>query len=210
MARKSKEVEPIDDVFDEDYVPTIIIPPIEEEIALPKNAQDAMPNLTREEELQVRAATIKMISDMQGTELTPTVVDEIKAQEIAKEMMTNPEHKPDYSLYPNETIAFLAGMVGQMNAKIVDDLADLKLYVVNNLIKIAETAKDDKSKLTALTKLGEVDGVDAFKKRSEMTVKHQSIEEVENELLTTLKNIKGRVIDAEYQEINREDNEING
>jgi len=207
MARKSKEVEPVDDVFDDDYVPTIILPPIEEDIALPKNAQEAMPLLSREEELQVRAATIKMISDMQGTELTPTVIDEVKAQEIAKEMMTNPEHKPDYSTYPNETIAFLAGMVSQMNTKIVDDLAELKLYVVNNLVKIAETAKDDKSKLTALTKLGEVDGVDAFKKRSEMTVKHQSIEEVESELLMTLKNIKGRVIDAEIVEDSQDDDE---
>ena len=200
------------DLQEDDYsyvyeVPTIILPPIEEDVALPKSARDAMPELSKEEELQVRAATIKLIADFKGKELAPTKLDEIKAQEIAKEMLSNPAHRPDYSMYPNETVAFLAGMVQQMNTKIVDDLADLKLYVINNLIKIAETAKDDKSKLTALTKLGEVDGVDAFKKRTEMTVKHQSIEEVEEELMNTLKNIKSKVIDVEYTEVTEKDDE---
>jgi hypothetical protein len=45
--------------------------------------------------------------------------------------------------------------------------------------------------------LGEIDGVDAFKKRSEVTHKHMSIEEVEKELLQTLENLEDKVIDVE-------------
>ena len=75
------------------------------------------------------------------------------------------------------------------------------MYVVNNLIKEVELAKDPKTRIAALTKLGEIDGVDAFKKRSEVTMKVQSIEEVEKELLETLNVLEKRVIDVEFDEV---------
>jgi hypothetical protein len=99
-------------------------------------------------------------------------------------------------------------MVSQMNVSVVDDLADLKMYVVNKLIAEVENARDAKTRVAALSKLGEIDGVDAFKKRTEMTVKMQPIEEVEKELLETLSNIESKVIDVEAREIvfgNRKD-----
>jgi len=91
-------------------------------------------------------------------------------------------------------------MVAQMNVSIVEDLADFKLYVVNKLVQEVETGRDAKSRLTALRSLGEVDGVDAFKRRSELTIKMQSIEEVEKELLATLESIEIKAIDVEARE----------
>ena len=88
-----------------------------------------------------------------------------------------------------------------MNVSVVEDLADLKMYVVNKLIAEVENARDAKTRVAALSKLGEIDGVDAFKKRSEMTVKVQPIEEVEKELLETLSSIEAKVIDVEAREI---------
>jgi hypothetical protein len=141
---------------------------------------------------------------MTGQPIEPSQANVDEATELAKEMMTNPMHRPNFSKYPNETLAMLAGMVAQTNVAIVDDLADLKLYVVNNLIKEYEMAKDPKVKLTALSKLGEVDGVDAFKKRTEITHKIMSKEEVEAELMATLDKIQGRIIDAEARDITHE------
>ena len=92
-------------------------------------------------------------------------------------------------------------MVAQTNVAIVDDLADLKMYVVNKLVMEVENARDAKIRVAALSKLGEIDGVDAFKKRSEMTVKHQTMEEVEKELLQTLESIETKVIDVEAKQI---------
>jgi len=189
------------DIYDTDDIPVVIVPPIEENIPLPSNATEAFPDLSPEEELLMRAKTIKLLADFQGKPIEPDSIDAIKAQVVAKQMMTDRNFRPEYSKYSDEMIAFLAGCVSQMNVQIVDELADLKLYVINNLVKIAETAKDDKSKLTALTKLGEIDGVDAFKKRSEVVHKVESIEEVEKELLKTLQNLKERVIDVEFVEI---------
>jgi hypothetical protein len=102
-------------------------------------------------------------------------------------------------------MAYLAGMVAQTNCMLVDELSDLKLYVVNKLIYEVEHAKSAKERISALTKLGEIDGVDAFKKRTEMTVKVQSIEEVEKELLTVLDDIEYSVVETPAEEGGSED-----
>jgi hypothetical protein len=75
------------------------------------------------------------------------------------------------------------------------------MYVVNKLVAEVENARDPKVRVAALSKLGEIDGVDAFKKRSEVTHKHMSIEEVEEELLNTLTAIEDKVIDVEAKAV---------
>lgn len=179
------------------------IPNIEDNIPLPANASEALPELSPSEELQMRANTIKFIAELTGQDITPSKGDVDTATELAREMIENPKHRPEFAKYPNETLAFLAGMVSQMNVTVVDDLAELKTYVVNKLIQEVETSKDAKTRVAALTKLGEVDGVDAFKKRSEMTVRSLPIEEVEKELLATLSSIEDKVIDVEAREVVR-------
>jgi hypothetical protein len=173
------------------------VPDIEENIPLPSNAKEAFPELSPAEELNARAATIKFISDLTGQPIVPNESNAQEAKALAKEMAENPQFRPEFANYPNETLALLAGMVAQMNVSIVEDLADLKLYVVNKLVMEVENAKDAKARITALTKLGEVDGVDAFKKRSEVTHKVQPLEEVEKELLETLKFLKSKTIEAD-------------
>jgi hypothetical protein len=180
---------------------TTLVPPIEENIPLPDNAREAFPDLTAEQELQMRANVITLMSDLTGQELAPTQENAEEAKSIAKQMMANPQYRPDYSKYPNETLAMLAGMVAQMNVSIVEELSDLKMYVVNKLVAEVENAKDPKVRVAALSKLGEIDGVDAFKKRSEVTHKHMSIEEVEEELLSTLTAIEDKVIDVEAKAV---------
>jgi hypothetical protein len=172
------------------------IPEIEENIPLPDTAFDAMPELTPAQELEMRARTIKLLSDITGVPVAPDETDRTQAVGLARQMMENPEMRPDYALYPNETMAYLAGMIAQTNVKLVDELSDLKLYVVNKLIYEVEHAKDPKARISALSKLGEVDGVDAFKKRSEMTLQVKPLAEVEKELLETLSVLETKFIEV--------------
>lgn len=160
----------------------VAVPDIEENYALPVNAVDALPELTPVEELNMRARTIMLLSELTGEALLPDQAGRDQAQDLAKQMMQDPHLRPDYAKYPNDVMAYLAGLVAQSNCMIVEDLADLKLYVVNKLVYEVEHAKDSKSRISALAKLGEIDGVDAFKRRTEMTVTHKSIVEVESEL----------------------------
>lgn len=170
------------------------VPDIEENIPLPANAKEAFPELTPGQELEMRANVIKLMSDLTGQPIVPSQKNTDEAKELAKAMTANPDYRPDFAAYPNETLAMLAGMVNQMKVSIVDDLAELKMYVVNKLVTEIETTKDTKARITAISKLGEVDGVDAFKRRTEVTHKSQSLEEVEKELLEMVSYFKAKTI----------------
>jgi hypothetical protein len=187
----------------------IMMPNIEEDIPLPKNPKDAMPELGMEEELQVRVETVKTIADLKGEPIPDAnPKEQQKAVDFVKRVMTDPNFKPEYGNYSDPTMAFCAGMVAQTQVLLAKELADYKLYVVNNLIKVIESTKNPKEKTTALRALGEVDGVDAFKKKTEVTHKMESMEEVEKELLTMLNEFKqkglmkepAQTIDAEVIE----------
>lgn len=180
-----------------------IVPPIEENIPLPESAKEAFPELTVTQELEMRANVVKLMSDLTGQPISPTQDNANEAKEIAKRMITDPASRPDFATYPNETLAYLAGMVAQMNVSIVSELSEFKMYVVNKLVAEIEASKDPKVRVAALGKLGEIDGVDAFKKRTETTIKIQSLEEVEKELLETLSSIEDKVIDVEAREVVR-------
>jgi hypothetical protein len=187
----------------------IMMPNIEEDVPIPKNSKEAMPELGMEEELQVRVETIKTIADLKGEPIPDaSPKEQQKAVDFVKEVMTNPNFKPEYGNYTDPTMAFCAGMVAQTQVLLAKELADYKLYVVNNLIKVIESTKNPKEKTTALRALGEVDGVDAFKKKTEVTHKMETMEEVEKELLTMLNDFKqkglmkepAQTIDAEVIE----------
>jgi len=190
----------------------IMMPPIEESVPIPKNSKEAKPEMSMEEEITVRAETIKVMADLKGEPIEPSYKDQKDAVDLAKEMMTNPLLKPEFGTYTNETMAFLAGLVGQTQCMLVKDLADFKLYVINNLVKVIESTDNPKEKTTALRALGEVDGVDVFKKKTEVTHKVETMEEVEKELLSMLNDFKAKglmkppaeTIDAEVIEVKDE------
>lgn len=174
--------------------PEYHMPDIESDYPLPKNATEALPELSPAEELNMRARTIAFLAELEGKQILPSWENERDATKLAHQMMNDPKMRPDFAKYPNETMAYLAGMIQQSNCMLVEELSDLKMYVVNRLIQEVEEAKDSKTRISALAKLGEVDGVDAFKKRTEMTVKVQPMEEVEKELLSILEGVEYKVM----------------
>ena len=173
------------------------VPDIEEDIPLPSDALEALPELTSTEEIEMRARTIKFFSDLSGVLIEPSKDQQLAAADLAHQMVHDPSIKHDFAKYPNETIAFLAGLVAKTNHALVEDLATLKNYVITNLVKEIEMTSDSKLRIQALKTLGEVDGIDAFKKRSEITHVVKPIEEVEKELMQVLEGIEYKVIGDE-------------
>ena len=66
------------------------VPDIEEQVPLPAKASEAMPDLTPQEEIQMRANTIKFFSDLTGQPLVPNEADAESAIGLAREMVENP------------------------------------------------------------------------------------------------------------------------
>ena len=173
---------------------------IDPNIPLPANAAEALPPMTPKEELEVRARTIKLIADLQGKPIHPTDKDKDEARALAKKMVEDPKGHIQFSNYKNETLAYLAGMVSQYDQMIVRDLADLKVFVVNKLVEQTESG-NAKDVIAALKALGEVDGVDAFKRRSEVTVQIKPIDQVEKDLLAKLEKLERLTKYADAQDI---------
>lgn len=182
-----------------------LVPYIDETVPLPARATDALPELTPAEELSMRVRTIKLISDLTGQPIIPNEQDKDAAEQMAKKMMEDPDLRPEYSLHSDEFTAYLSGLVYRSNGAIVKELSDLKQYVVNKLVYEIEHTKDNRIKMQAVAKLGEVDGVDAFKKRSEITHQVKPIEEVEKELLQVLEGIEYTVVEPKPVELNPDD-----
>jgi hypothetical protein len=180
----------------------VMYPNIDENIPIPKNAREALPDLSNEEEVEMLANTIKLISDLTGQPIQATQDDVMEAKTIAETIIKNPENKIQLKKYKSPVLASLAGMVAELNSdKIVDDLKELKTFVVNGLIREATTADKPKERITALRAIGEVDGVDAFKKHTEVVHKNMSMDDIETRLQTLVgklqKRLDEKVVDGE-------------
>jgi len=182
----------------------VIIPHLEENISLPRNARDALPELSNEEELEMIANTIKLMSDLTGKPIHTTKEDIAEAKTVAETMIKHPETKIQLKKYKNSMLASLAGMVAELDAHVVEDLTDLKTFVVNGLIKEAATAEKSKERITALRAIGEVDGVDAFKKTTEVIHKNMSLDDIEDKLRTLVTRIEKRIQEKEHNVIDAE------
>lgn len=190
-----------------------LMPDIDWDVPMPGSFKEAMPDLSPTEEIEMRASTAKMLADLTGQPIIPSEENREKAHQLMEQVVAN-KTPPDLANYPNETLAYLGGMVAMYSGMVVRDLADLKLFVVNKLLQETEHP-DGKVRMQALKALGEVDGIDAFKRRTEVTHKTQSMEEVENELLETLNKVKRLtastsnlpVTDVQAKEIKRDDPE---
>ena len=179
----------------------VVMPKIDDDVPMPSKNSHTTPKLSASDELRIRANTIKQESDINGNTLEPTTEEIEDAEEVAREIMENPNLKVEYGNYPNETIAYLAGLVNQTSHMVAKELSDIKLSVLNGLLQEAATATNPKDRISAWSKIGEIDGVDAFKKKTEVTHITKSGKELEEELKKTIEELKGKVIDGEHEVI---------
>ena len=71
----------------------VILPHLEENISLPRNARAALPELTNEQELEMMVNTIKLMSDLTGQPIEATQEDIDEAKTVIKTIIKEPETK---------------------------------------------------------------------------------------------------------------------
>jgi hypothetical protein len=177
----------------------VMMPHIEQNVPIPKNAREALPDLTNEEEVEMLANTVKLISDLTGEEIQATQEDIDEAKSVIKTIIQEPNKKLHLKKYKNATLASLAGMVAELDAQVVDELKDLKTFVVNGLIREAATADKPKERITALRAIGDIDGVDAFKKHTEVVHKSMSMDDIEARLQSLVGKLQKRLDEKEIE-----------
>ena len=175
----------------------VMYPNIDENVPIPKSARDALPDLTNEEEIEMLANTVKLLADLTGQQIQATQDDIDEAKTVIKTMIKEPQTKLQLKKYKNATLASLAGMVAELDAQVVDELKDLKTFVVNGLIREAATADKPKERITALRAIGDIDGVDAFKKHTEVVHKSMSMDDIEVRLQTLVGKLQKRLDEKE-------------
>lgn len=78
----------------------LVIPEIEKGIVVPKSKKEAIPEMSAEQEVSIRANTIKTVSDLAGENIEPSKEHQDQAAELARDMMTNKKLKPEFANYP--------------------------------------------------------------------------------------------------------------
>ena len=94
----------------------------------------------------------------------------------------------------------LNAMLTSYDHAIIEDAQQVRTYVTNRLIE--ESNDDDpKIRMRALELLGKVSDVALFTERKEITVKHQSDEELEDLILSKLDRLMGEPIETTAEDI---------
>jgi hypothetical protein len=153
-----------------------LMPAIDDDYPVPSQNSLHFKDMSLSEEVEMRERTASLLKTLQ---------------------VHDPSKENQIRVVDGMTIASLAESVAAFSEPVVEDLATLKTYVTNKLLQEVEIGRDSKSRINALRLLGSVDGVDAFKQRSEMTVTHRTLEEVEKDLRTVLENVEFKTVSTE-------------
>ncbi len=168
-----------------------LIPPVEQ---VPMEPQE---KLSTREEIHAAANTADFLS----------VLGDETAQEVGFDDENMARDLFDTGREPTKHEKQLPGVMRKLNAlldeydhMIIDDAQQVRTYVTNRLLE--ESSDDDpKIRMRALELLGKISDVGLFSERQEITVKHQSTEELEDLLRNKLTRlIDGDISDAQLIE----------
>lgn len=153
------------------------------------------PKLNDREDVFASAKTARLMNEL-GANIAVTEDDEHHAQEL----FTSARTPTKYERQLPGVMLKLEALLTQYDHMIIDDAQRLRTYVTNRLLE--ETEDDDpKIRLRAYELLGKITDVGLFTERKEVTVKHQTDDELKNVLKAKLDKLihsrSGEIQDAQ-------------
>ena len=138
-----------------------------------------------------------------GVDIQPTEEDKENARETFQEVVQ--EEKPSKRKVTQDTIKtngsalHLAALLDEYDKEVVQEKAQLRVYVVNKLLEESVSPKDS-NRMRALELLGKA--AELFTDKSEVTIKHESTEELEKKIQQRLDTIlDGEWVVEDAQEV---------
>ena len=168
---------------------------------------DDMPNIDLKERAEVACKTAQKLSE-HGLDLSPTGEDEDTAAKLALAYADNPEEtskkvttKKTATLTP-ASIVLTNNILQEFGHSVAESATQIRHLVTNKLLMESENA-DPRIRIRALELLGKISDVGLFAEKSEVTITHQSTEDLRDKLrgkLEKLVNPMDGAVDAEYED----------
>ena len=146
------------------------------------------PCLNDREDIFASAQTARLENELDEKDIFIDEDDESRAQEI----FTSGRSPSKYERTLPGVMLKLEALLTEYDHNIIEDANQIRVYVTNRLLE--ETSDPDpKIRLRAYELLGKISEVGLFTERQEVTVRHQSTEELQE----TLRSKLGRLIEGE-------------
>jgi hypothetical protein len=181
-----------------------IIPDIN--VPLPDDFEPQEPT-TFKQKVKVAAATAKVLLEG-GAEIPVSTQEKETAEDLFKAFTDNTAPTPqgaNKALSTPATVSHLYAMLSDYDHQVVQEAVQLRRYVTNKLIE--ETGLPDaRHRLRALELLGKISDVGLFTEKTEVTVKHEGILDLENQIRGKLLKVlnSSEVVDASFEVIEQE------
>ena len=182
---------------------------IEPELGVP--LADDIPNVDLKERAEAACNTALKLAE-HGLDLEPTVEDEDAAAKLVLAYADNPEKtskkvtaKKAATLTP-ASIVLTNNILQEFGHSVAESATQIRYLVTNKLLLESENA-DPRIRIRALELLGKISDVGLFAEKSEVTVTHQSTEDLRNKLRGKLEKL---VQPVEIEEVDYEDVVLDG
>ena len=164
---------------------------IDPELGVPLNEGDANPGLKN----QVEAASNTALELAEhGLDITPTKEDKDVAAKLAVAYADNPEktskkasHKNISTLTP-ASLVLTNSILQEFGHSVAESATQIRHLVTNKLLLESENA-DPRIRMRALELLGKISDVGLFAEKSEVTITHQSTEDLREKLRSKLEKL---------------------
>jgi len=179
---------------------------VEPELGVP--LVDDVPNVDLKERAEAACNTALKLAD-HGLDLEPTVEDEDAAAKLAIAYADDPEKtskkvttKKAATLTP-ASIVLTNNILQEFGHSVAESATQIRYLVTNKLLLESEN-DDPRIRIRALELLGKISDVGLFAEKTEVTVTHQSTEDLRNKLRGKLEKLVQPVDDiaeADYEDI---------
>ena len=165
--------------------------PIDPELGVPLNEGESNPDLKN----QVEAASNTALELAEhGLDITPTKEDKDVAAKLAVAYEDNPEktskkasHKNISTLTP-ASLVLTNSILQEFGHSVAESATQIRHLVTNKLLLESENA-DPRIRMRALELLGKISDVGLFAEKSEVTITHQSTEDLREKLRSKLEKL---------------------
>ena len=157
-------------------------------------------------DLRERAAAACAAAEALGLDTEPTLEDREAAQKLVSAYAADPENTSKQvttkraATLPPGVLRETRQILDEWAQKVVENSVEIRHLVVNKLVVESENP-DPRVRIRALELLGKISDVGLFTEKHEVTVTHQTTDDLKSKLREKLSVLRNRTIEAEVTDV---------